>query len=158
MDLACEERPSDSPFMELVWRSQNLVEMAAWQFPSFENADTLVDRLVRGGLVVRDLDVDPALHGKPVGMSPRTLQRRFLQATGLTQSAVREIERARYALTPPTGHILSQHRFPGWLLRPGASYQVIETLCRPDTWANHRQQQTGEAVISIQYSALSAEL
>ncbi len=61
--------------------------MAAWQFPSFENADTFVDRLVRGGLVVRDLDVGAALHGKPVGMSPRTLQRRFLQATGLTQSA-----------------------------------------------------------------------
>ncbi len=132
--------------------------MAAWQFPSFENADTFVDRLVRGGLVVRDLDEDAALHCKPVGMSPRTLQRRFLQAIGLTQAAVREIERARYALTPPTGHILSNHRFPGWLLRPGAPYQVTETLCRPDIRTNHRQQQTGEAVVSIQNSAPSAEL
>ncbi len=91
-------------------------------------------------------------------MSPRTLQCRFLQATGLTQSAVRKIGRARYALTPPTGHILSQHRFPGWLLRPGAPYQVTETLCRPDICKKHRQQQTGEAVVSIRYSALYAEL
>jgi methylphosphotriester-DNA--protein-cysteine methyltransferase len=29
--------------------------------------------------------------------SPRTLQRRFLQATGVTQSMTRQIERARYA-------------------------------------------------------------
>jgi methylphosphotriester-DNA--protein-cysteine methyltransferase len=32
-----------------------------------------------------------------VKMSPRTLQRRFLEATGLTHTALRQIERARYA-------------------------------------------------------------
>jgi hypothetical protein len=70
---------------------------AAWQFPDFENADTFVDRLVRDGLLVRDPVVDAALHGHLQGPSARTAQRHFLRTTGLTHSAVRQIERARYA-------------------------------------------------------------
>jgi AraC-like DNA-binding protein len=181
MDLVCDERPSDSPFVELIWRSQsdssggafismaeihcgmvvtkingkmiltvrgpeiratpaygpsgaewvgilfkpgtfmpnllpktimdrrdaNLPEASsksfwlngsAWQFPDFENADTFVDWLVRDGVLVHDPVVGAALQGQPVEMSLRTVQRRFLQATGLTQSALFQIERARYAV------------------------------------------------------------
>lgn len=72
---------------------------SAWQCPDFDNADTFVDRLVRDGLVVHDPVIDAVLHASPVDMSPRTIQRRFLQATGLTQGALRQIERARYAVT-----------------------------------------------------------
>ncbi len=46
---------------------------SAWQFPSYENADTFVNRLVRQGLLVRDPVVET------------------------TQSTIRQIERARYA-------------------------------------------------------------
>lgn len=70
---------------------------SAWQFPDFENADTFVDRLVRDGLLVRDPVVDAALHGQLTDLSVRTAQRHFLRTTGLTQGAVRQIERARYA-------------------------------------------------------------
>jgi AraC-like DNA-binding protein len=181
MDLRCDERPSDSPFVERIWRSQSeqagsFISMAeshwsivvtryrgrstltvrgpetratpaeghadaefigiqfkpgafmpdlpakmimdrrdtnlpeagdnsfwlhgsAWQFPDFENADTFVDRLVRDGLLVRDPVVEAALQGEPAETSVRTVQRRFLHATGMTQNDFHQIERARYATT-----------------------------------------------------------
>jgi hypothetical protein len=180
MDLTCEERPSDSPFVELIWRSQSedggaFISMAeihcgivvtkfqgkttitvrgpeiratpaygpegaeffgillkpgafmpdlpakmtmdrrdvnlpgaasnsfwlngsAWQFPDFENADTFVDRLIRAELLVYDPVVGAVLQGQPIEeLTPRSVQRRFSQATGLTRSYLRQIERARYA-------------------------------------------------------------
>ena len=72
---------------------------SAWQFPDYENADTFVDRLTRAGLLVRDPLVESALRGEPPELSPRSIQRRVLQATGLTQGSIRQIERARYATT-----------------------------------------------------------
>jgi AraC-like DNA-binding protein len=181
MDLTCDERPSDSPFVERIWCSQSeeggsFISLAesrwemvvtrhegrtaltvrgpetratpaygpanaeyfgiqfkagtfmpnfpakmvmdrhelelpeatsksfwlhgsAWQFPDFENADTFVNRLVRDGLLVFDPVVSAVLQEKPVKMSLRTAQRRVLQATGLTASAVFQIKRARYATT-----------------------------------------------------------
>lgn len=179
MDLICDERPSDSPFVEIIWHSQsghadsfismaephygivvtkyrgkttltirgpethatpaygpeeaeffgivfkagvfmpdfpaqtvmdrqdlNLPESthrsfwlkgAAWQFPDYENADTFVDRLICEGLLVYDPIVGEVLKSHAVEMSLRTVQRRFLQATGLTQSTMYQINRARYA-------------------------------------------------------------
>lgn len=70
---------------------------SAWQFPTYENADTFVDRLVREGLLVHDPVVDAMLRGYPQDLSIRTAQRRFLQATGITHNAVYQIERARQA-------------------------------------------------------------
>jgi AraC-like DNA-binding protein len=72
---------------------------AAWEFPTFENADTFVERLIRYGLLVREPVVEAALNGQPTDLSPRTLQYRFLHATGLTHSTIRQIERARHAMT-----------------------------------------------------------
>ena len=70
---------------------------SAWQFPDYENADTFVDRLVGEEMLVCDPVVESALRGEPQELSPRSVQRRFLQATGLTQGSIRQIERARYA-------------------------------------------------------------
>jgi len=71
---------------------------SAWQFPNYENADTFVDRLVREGLLVRDPIVEAALQGHPTNdLTLRSVQYRFLQSIGITQNAVRQIERARYA-------------------------------------------------------------
>ena len=72
---------------------------SAWQFPDYENAETFVDRLVREGLLVADPVVDAVLQRRPMELSLRTVQRRFLQATGLTWGMVDQIERARYAVT-----------------------------------------------------------
>jgi hypothetical protein len=69
----------------------------AWQFPNYENADAFVERLVRGDLLVCDRIIEPVLRGEPQKLSPRSVQRRFVQATGLTQGSIRNIERARHA-------------------------------------------------------------
>jgi len=70
---------------------------SAWPAPDYDNADTFVAWLVRGGLLVIDPTIPAALRGEPTDASLRTIQRRFLQATGVTRSAARQIERARYA-------------------------------------------------------------
>jgi hypothetical protein len=72
---------------------------STWETPTFENADTFVDRLVRGGLLVRDPVVQAVLEGQPQELSVRTVQYRFLEATGLTHRTVQQIARARHALT-----------------------------------------------------------
>jgi len=70
---------------------------SAWQFPDYDNADTFVERLATQELLVRDPIVESALRGELQDLSPRSVQRHFLQATGLTQGSIRQIERARYA-------------------------------------------------------------
>jgi hypothetical protein len=69
---------------------------SSWQVPGFDDAESFVERLVRAEVLVRDPLV--ASGGGPVSMvSERTVQRRFLAATGLTRNAVRQIDRARAA-------------------------------------------------------------
>ena len=61
------------------------------------NADMFVKRLARQELLVRDPIIESALRGEPQDLSPRSVQRHFLYATGVTQGSIRQIERARYA-------------------------------------------------------------
>lgn len=70
---------------------------SVWQFPDYENVDTFVNRLIHQELLVRDSVVESALRGETQELSPRSIQRHFLQATGLRQGFIRQIERARYA-------------------------------------------------------------
>jgi hypothetical protein len=59
---------------------------SVWEIPDHDNAETFVDRLV-----------DTVLRGRLQGLSPRTVRYRFLRATGLSQSTIRQIERAKQA-------------------------------------------------------------
>ncbi|SNT60267.1 Helix-turn-helix domain-containing protein [Asanoa hainanensis] len=68
-----------------------------WETPGPDDAEALVARLVRAGAVVRDPLVTDVRHGHDPDVSTRTVERRFRTATGLTQGAVRQIERAREA-------------------------------------------------------------
>lgn len=78
---------------------------SAWHVPDYDNAEAFVRRMVREGIVDLDPVVTAALAGTGTGVgtgdvpgvSERTLQRRFVAATGLTQGAVRQIHRARQA-------------------------------------------------------------
>jgi hypothetical protein len=70
---------------------------ARWETPGPDDAEVLVERLVRSGTVVRDPLVAGLLRGDSPAVSARTVERRFRAATGLTQGAVRQIERARTA-------------------------------------------------------------
>jgi hypothetical protein len=71
----------------------------AWELPTYENADTFVQRLSRAELLVHDSVVADVLDGSPLDLSTRAVQYRFLRATGLTQSAIAQIERAKHAET-----------------------------------------------------------
>ncbi|MEV0731251.1 helix-turn-helix domain-containing protein [Polymorphospora sp. NPDC050346] len=68
-----------------------------WETPHADDAETLVDRLVRSGAVVRDPLVAEVRRAHRPAVSGRTVERRFRAATGLTRGAVRQIERARRA-------------------------------------------------------------
>jgi helix-turn-helix protein len=70
---------------------------AAWEFPTYENADTFVLKLEREGLLKYETAVDAARQRSPQALSKRARQYRFLCATGLTQSMIHQIERARRA-------------------------------------------------------------
>jgi len=52
---------------------------------------------VRESLLDCDPIIESVLRGEPQGLSPRSVQRRVLQATGLTQGSIRQIKRARHA-------------------------------------------------------------
>jgi AraC-like DNA-binding protein len=69
-----------------------------WQFPDFENVENFVNRLVHDELLVNDPAVDAALQDQPHELSFRTLRRRFLRATGLTQGHIQQIRRAQQAV------------------------------------------------------------
>jgi hypothetical protein len=86
---------------------------SAWKYPSFENADVFVSRLVRKGVLARDSIVDAVIHQHSQTLSLRSTQRHFVRATGITYSTWRQIERARYATN---------------LLREGVS--ILDTVYR----------------------------
>jgi hypothetical protein len=68
-----------------------------WHLPGYDNAEAFVRRMVREDVLVRDPIVAAVLDGASPDVSERTVQRRFVATTGLTQGAVRQIERARQA-------------------------------------------------------------
>jgi AraC-like DNA-binding protein len=71
---------------------------ATWEIPNFDNADTFIERLARQEIIVADPIVRDVLENRPLDMSVRTAQRRFLRATGLTVGTFAQIERAQQAV------------------------------------------------------------
>ena len=65
--------------------------------PAYDDAEDLVQRLVRAGVIVRDSMVSDVLAGWSPDVTARTIRRHFSSVTGLTPGAVRQIERARAA-------------------------------------------------------------
>ncbi|WP_210769309.1 helix-turn-helix domain-containing protein [Occultella kanbiaonis] len=70
-----------------------------WQRPHSEDAEALVQWLVRGDVVRRDPLVTQVVRGQGDlrAVSDRTLERRFRAVTGLSRGTVRQIERVRAA-------------------------------------------------------------
>jgi hypothetical protein len=90
------------------WRNVDLPEAnsqsfwlqgSAWQFPTYENVDTFLARLVREGLLVSDPVVDAVLQGHAQTLAIRSIQYRLLNATGLSNRIIQQITRARQAYT-----------------------------------------------------------
>jgi AraC-like DNA-binding protein len=75
-----------------------LLDGKKWELPTFDNAETFVERLVSKDLLKRDREIAAALNDGPRAFSSRTAQRRFLQVVGMPFNVVRQIERARFAV------------------------------------------------------------
>ena len=73
------------------------LKSSAWQFPSYDNVEAFIDRLVRDDVLVRDPVVNAVLQGHLQDMASRTVRHRFLRSTGLTHSHIRQFERAQRA-------------------------------------------------------------
>ncbi len=73
---------------------------SAWKFPTFENVDAFVQRLIRADVLVYDPVISRALCGelKAETISDRTLRHRFLQSTGMAQGQIMQFERAQRAV------------------------------------------------------------
>jgi len=69
----------------------------SWEFPTFDNVDVFVERLIQQELLVYDPVIDTALRDQPQPLSARSIERHFRQVIGLTQGGVRQILRARRA-------------------------------------------------------------
>ncbi len=71
---------------------------SAWPLPDYNNVETFVNRLVRDDVLVCDPVANAALQDQQLPeMPPRTVRHRFLRATGLTQSHIRQMKRAQQA-------------------------------------------------------------
>ncbi|HEV2502600.1 MAG TPA: helix-turn-helix domain-containing protein [Mesorhizobium sp.] len=80
--------------LDVVSASRVVFAGRSWEIPNFDNAFDFVEHLVRDGALVRDPVVQQTLQRQPVAITERSVQRRFLRATGLTYGTVRQIERA----------------------------------------------------------------
>jgi hypothetical protein len=69
-----------------------------WPFPDYDDVDDLIDRFDAHGLLAHDRVVEATLHGVPIDLSPRSVQRHFAKVTGLSPRHVRQIARAREAV------------------------------------------------------------
>lgn len=70
---------------------------STWDLPTYDNAEAFVAALVREDLLAQDQLVTEVHRGASTDLSPRTVQRRFVAASGLTRSTARQIDRARNA-------------------------------------------------------------
>lgn len=68
------------------------------EIPSFHNAEGLVDRLTRRGMLVRDEIVAGVADGAPRAISERSVQRHFQLSMGVTAKRFEQIRRARRAV------------------------------------------------------------
>jgi AraC-like DNA-binding protein len=70
---------------------------SALEYPSFDNAESLVKRLAKSGMLSRNPIAEDTLLRRARELSLRSAQRHFLRSTGVTYATFRQIERARYA-------------------------------------------------------------
>ena len=110
---------------------------------------------MRKGELARDPVVDAALQGHLQDRERGTIQRHFLRVTGLTQSAVRQIERARSAthLLQPRVSILDTVLEAGYA-RSAAPDPIAEVPHRTNTCPDPRAKPTRADAVFRQDNAL----
>jgi hypothetical protein len=68
------------------------------EIPTFENAEGLVARLARSGLLTRDDIVTHVVEGDGRALSERSVQRHFRHILGMTSKGLQQVLRARQAV------------------------------------------------------------
>jgi hypothetical protein len=74
------------------------MEHERFEVPTFENAEGLVERLARRDLLARDELVESVASGDPIAIHPRSMQRHFQHALGMTPKQFEQIQRALRAV------------------------------------------------------------
>lgn len=97
--LPVKELLDEELFLPDAVRKSFWFQSDAVQFPNYENVENFVTKLVRNEVLVYDPVVNAALDAQPPDLSFRTLRRRFLKATGLTQGYILQIKRAQQAVS-----------------------------------------------------------
>jgi len=69
-----------------------------WNLPTYQRIDEFITQLVERGLLSSDPIVKAVLEHQAVNMTERSIQRHFIQTTGLTPHRVQQIIRARKAV------------------------------------------------------------
>lgn len=128
-----------------------------WELPDFDNAEQFVERLVRAGLLARDPLVDEVVWGGAARVGSRSVQRRVAGATGLTQGAIRQIDRAREAAiliasgVPPLDVV---HRL-GYYDQPHLAHALQRFIGRTATQLQNPQQADG--TLSLLYKSVEPD-
>ena len=86
-------------FLHVLNKRKFWLENDVWEIPSFDNTEVLVKKLVDKRLLATDDIVDRILRDLPKAFSIRSMQRHFMQTTGITLKYFRQIQRAREAST-----------------------------------------------------------
>jgi AraC-like DNA-binding protein len=68
-----------------------------YEIPTNETAELFVDRLCKNKVLSRDGVIDMALEGRAATLSSRSVQRHFVQTTGLTRKFIEQTKRAQLA-------------------------------------------------------------
>jgi hypothetical protein len=87
-----------------------MIDGSVVELPSFHNAEMFVEVLVRKGILEQDELVASVLQGRPKAMSLRTLQRHFVQASGITANVWQRIQQAQRAVA-----LLQHGMSPYWV-------------------------------------------
>jgi AraC-like DNA-binding protein len=106
----------------------------SWEIPNFDNADIFVEKLIQNSTLAQDSVVENSLRGDVLGITQRSVQRHFLQATGLSLRYHQQIRRAGEAIKLlETGHNILEvvHRL-GYADQPHMS-RIIKHMsgCTP---------------------------
>jgi hypothetical protein len=102
IDMVDKVRRLPRPSPQSFW-----LEGSALEIPTFDNAEGMVNRLVRESIIVCDDIVDGLVTGRPKAATARSVQRHFLRALGLTPKGLSQIQRACCAVD-----LLQQGRAP----------------------------------------------
>ena len=73
------------------------LKSTSWELPSFDNAETFVNRLIHDEILVHDPLVGTVLAAEPHDFAPRTVRHRFQRATGLSPKQIQQMTRAQQA-------------------------------------------------------------